>query len=308
MIVQKDPKTGLNVLVPNGKAKKIGETELESARLNISKVLGIVGGAFSEFAKSGILEDESIDKSADFIKKTLNILGDTAKNLISVWSDDEKITKASESFKNWIEIMVSPAISNMVTLYSQLGTNIELFDKSFEQFNKPVKMEAFSLFTENIVKLAKAEKPFEKFVNTFERFGSAMGVFGNNFKIMDTDGIKAFDTWSNTLLRAVEIGENSDGFNGFIDSANTVIDGAFQFGKELLGSEQTTNSERKDIIEKTNEPNKDKGSDKENAKLLNAISSLQEEVAGLKSLLGGTLNINIESASSSVVLRTEPEI
>jgi hypothetical protein len=190
----------------------------------------------------------------------------------------------------------------MLTRYKGLGDSIGYFDKRFQAFSTPVKSMAFSTFTGNIVKLAKYASPFERFTTAFNKMAVSMGLFANNFKIMSPEGIQAFTVWTNTLVKAIEVGKEAEKgmFDNFLKTSEGALESAFQFGKNMLGTgqEATSGSEKQSIIDETIK-GKEKGADPQMTALLQAINSLQSEVSGLKGAISSTLNVSIRDVSPS---------
>jgi hypothetical protein len=306
MDVYIDKKTGKSTLQPKA-VKKLSDGQLKMATTNIGNVLSTMAKAFvsyyDELKKGGwaSIITEQIKQLGD----TQKALGGLADFLHNKWGDD-KMTKSSENYKLWLYNTADPIIGKMLTRYKGLGDNIAYFDKRFQNFSTPVKSMAFSTFTNNIVKLAKYASPFERFTAAFNKMAVSMGLFANNFKIMSPEGVQAFTVWTNTLVKAIEVGKEAEKgmFDSFLKTSEGALESAFQFGKNMLGTgqEATSDSEKKSIIDETIK-GKEKGSDPQTTALLSAIKSLQEEVSGLKSAISSTLNVNISSVSNTAKIK-----
>jgi hypothetical protein len=299
-------KDGSTTLQPKS-VKKIGIGGLLTAQFNIGLVLSTMAKAFVNYYQelqkggwAGIITEQIKE-----LGNTQKVLGGLADFLHSKWGDD-KMTKSSENYKLWLYNTADPIIGKMLTRYKGLGDNIGYFDKRFQAFSTPVKSMAFSTFTNNIVKLAKYASPFERFTAAFNKMAVSMGLFANNFNIMSPEGVQAFTVWTNTLVKAIEVGKDAEKgmYDKFLKTSEGALESAFQFGKNMLGTgqEATSDSEKKSIIDETIK-GKEKGADPQMGALLAAIKSLQGEVSGLKSAISSTLNVNVKSVSNTAVMK-----
>lgn len=302
-------KDGTTVLQPK-KVSKIGLVGILKAQFNIGLVLSVMAKAFvnynNELSKGGwsFIITEQIKE----LGNTQKVLGGLADFLHSKWGDD-KMTKSSENYKLWLYNTADPIIGKMLTRYKGLGDNIAYFDKRFQNFSTPVKSMAFSTFTTNIVKLARYATPFERFAKSFDKMSVSMGMFANNFKIMSPEGIQAFTMWTDTLLKTIEVGKGVEQglFDKALNAADTALDSAFQFGKNMLGlgDSPTSDGERKGIIDETIKSQEK--TDPQMTALMSAIASLQQEVAGLRTAINGTLDVNISGVDSTTRFKISQE-
>lgn len=306
MEVHTDRKTKKTTLQPKS-VKKIGLTGILKATANIGLVLAVMARAFvnysMEMQKGG--QGFLIANEITQLGKTQKALGELASFLFEKWGDS-KMLLASLNYKLWLYNVADPIVGKMLNRYKGLGDSIAYFDQRFRDFATPVKAMAFTDFTGNIVKLARHASLFERFATAFDRMAVSMGTFSNNFKIMTPEGIQAFSVWTNTLLKAIEVGKEAEKgmFDSFLKTSEGALESAFQFGKNMLGvgKEPTSTGEKKSIIDETiqgQDKKKDPGSDA----LLAAIKALQSEVSGLKAAMGSTLQVNIASVNSSAKMQ-----
>lgn len=288
--------------------KKISESQIFKATKNIGLVLSAMAKAFvnyhNELSKSGW--SLMITEEMKQLGRTQKMLGGLASFITSKWGSG-KMEKAAMSYKMWLYNVADPIVGKMLKRYKGLGDSIGYFNQRFRDFSSPVKSMAFSAFTSNIIKLSKYASPFEKFANAFNKMSVSMGAFAKNFKIMSPEGIKAFTVWTDTLVKAIQVGKDAEkgAFNKFLKTSEGAMESAFQFGKNQLGTnkEPTSTGEKKSIIDETIKGKAPKGKDPKNDALLNAIKALQDEVSGLKSAIGGTLNVNIARVNSSASIK-----
>jgi len=233
------------------------------------------------------------------------------KGMISVawqvfwtWGARNQILPAL-NFKIWMYTMSYPFMVKFMNTLSRFGRVTKGFEKNFRGFTKIPQMFAMTVFTKNMITLARHASRMERFANSFERIAASMGVFAKNFKLMDRDGISAFQTWTETLVTAVEVANDPGFFENVLTKAGEVIETGFEVGQELFGDKdkdgKLTDEKKKNIIEKTQEATKDN----EVAKLVSAVSQLQAEISGLKAALGGTMNVNVQTVSSTASIKVK---
>ena len=85
-------------------------------------------------------------------------------------------------------------------------------------------------FTDEITRLAGISSPFEKFANSFGKMSKDMRIFAENFKLMDSDGIMAFEKWTTSIVQLSTA--NPSTFAANVVTANKAIDAGFNVGED----------------------------------------------------------------------------
>ena len=85
-------------------------------------------------------------------------------------------------------------------------------------------------FTDEITRLAGVSSPFEKFANSFGKMSKDMRIFAENFKLMDSDGIMAFDKWTTAIVTLSTA--NPTTFAANVVTATKAIDAGFNAGED----------------------------------------------------------------------------
>jgi hypothetical protein len=238
-IIQKDPKTGLNVLVP-GKVTKLSKDMITTATDNISQILTAGVKAIARFAWQVHLNggEEQFNKSIETASNLSVKMGEVYKKISAVFSDTKKIQKTTDNWKMFFENLFKPFDADAIARFGEFGTmfgnhiyKIGALTKKYQGMDfalKPQLLWKYKSFTDTTERLAKIADPFTKFVKAFGDMAKHMGVFATNFKVMDVKGIMAFKDWTDsiTTISKVDLSKSS----AILDFAKGVVDNAFPAG------------------------------------------------------------------------------
>lgn len=135
-----------------------------------------------------------------------------AEIVMGSFSDTDKVHKSVDNYNYFISSIFT------TTDYAKMDGNLS--QTLLEKYDK------FAKTTESLSKIAD---PFEKFVRSFGDMAKHMGVFANNFKVMDPISIKAFKDWTDSmiLISKVDIGKSE----GIVNFINDSVSAAFGGGK-----------------------------------------------------------------------------
>ena len=265
-------------------------TTITSPIIAVSKIIDKNGGVFS------------FNNTVTSLIKVNQSLGKIAKDVQNIWSDD-KIVSSGKNYKTWIENITSGNITILNRELNKFKNILGHLDLSFMNFMSGDKKDNYFKFVDSIKELSWTSSKFEKFVNSFDRMAISMGTFAENFNMMDTKGIEAFGIWTNTLLQAIEVGEDAAGgmFDSFLDAASSTVDSAFSFGKNLLGAGEDPMSpeEKQSMIDQTVSKETDDPSGQKFDALNSTLQSLMAEITSLKATMSGTLDVNISGIDGS---------
>ena len=279
-----------------GKARKnivSALTTLTAPLIGVSNVIEKHGGVFKFM------------QTLSSMSQINETFGEIAKNIENIWGNDSTVS-AGKQFRNWVTNIAGASVRSFSFDLRAMASGIGLLDNSltkmfgmeFDNGEQP-----FDKFTNNIIKLSYVAKDFEKFVDSFDRMAISMGVFAENFNMMDVRGITAFGVWTDTLTKAVEIGKEAEQgmFDNFLDSAKATVENAFSLGDSLFGSDSNamTKDEKQSVIDKTlNEEGPDPTAQKLEA-LDATLRALSGEINTLKAVMSGTLDVNISGVDNS---------
>jgi len=211
-IIQKDPKTGLNVLVP-GKVSKLSPTMVTAATDNIAKILSAGIIAVARFAWQVHLQggDEKINKSIATASNMSKSLGEVYTNVSKTFGDQKKGEAAITNWKSFVTGLFngSDGIFNFkYKIFKQGGD--DKFESALEQAGELVnKMSGISyklnMYFKDGSKLNKtltnwnifftrlfrpfsvlSLKHFAQFGGMFAKHISQVGMLSTKFKAMDT--------------------------------------------------------------------------------------------------------------------------
>ena len=239
-IIQKDPKTGLNVLVP-GKVTKLSKDMIDTAAENIAQILiaGVKG--IAKFAYHIKLHggEEQFNESIKTAGNLSNQMSNVYKKISEAFSDTGKIKKTTDNWSLFFEKIFKPFDADAIGRFTQFGKlfgnhiyKIAALTKKYYGMDfalKPQLLWKYKSFTETTERLAKITDPFTKFVKAFGDMANHMGVFSKNFKVMDPVAINAFRQWSDSMIQVSKIDITKS--KGIIDFINGSVDSAFGAGK-----------------------------------------------------------------------------
>lgn len=296
-------------LVPK-KVHMLGRNAIVKAKNNILSMISVLPGSLGKYDK--ILESlginrEDVGSIIKEISEIQNTLGNLAVSIKDKWTSPE-LLEASNNYKLWLYDVADPILEKMSQRYQNLGKSITIFGKHFEDFNKPIKSKEYHTFTDKLISLSKHAKDFKIFTDSFERMAESMGKFSKNFSIMNADGIMAFSIWTDALIKATEVGNDSNAFDNFLDSADSTVNSAFKFGNKKLGfSDEDSNlndADKRSVIDQTLQQ-QDSQQAKELRNLNSTIIGLRNEISTLKTIMSGTLDVNIENVNPTTKFKID---
>jgi hypothetical protein len=163
------------------------------------------------------------------------------------------------------------------------------------------------LFTDQMNRLANIATPFEKFANAFGKMSKDMGVFAENFSLMDENGIMAFKEWTDSIVTLSTA--NPDTFAANVVTANKAIDAGFNAGEDeglvdtivnAFTGDDKSKGEKQDIINKNTGPGT--GGDNTPAKAVKMPTAAEIGAAVANALTGKTIDVYISGKKQGVKL------
>lgn len=166
-----------------------------------------------------------INSSMSGLKKLLeslieNMSGfdeDTFDSIREIGQDLMPLTTFMAKFLTVKPTDVSKGMDSMLKSIKGLGT-INLSD--------PKKRTFLSMFRTEMEALSKIADPFTKFANSFKDMAGSMKIFADNFKLMNADGIKAFQLWTDSISTLSKTDPVT--FASNVETANKAINTAYQ--------------------------------------------------------------------------------
>ncbi len=237
VITDKDGNTSIQ---PARIGKLDPKVDIDAAINNIDKVLGAITDGVAKYAD----RSKDIKSSAKAITDILELqspLSEWAKFLTTTFADGSHADSAL-NFKLWLFNTADPILFSMETRYKGLGNSIEYFGKKFKDFDKPIRVKAFSTFTDNILKLANVADPFEKFAKSFDLMSKSMGDFTTNFMKMSPASIKSYTEFTGSLTEFVKLKPAE--FKARMDLVNEAMNvdkGINQSQQQSLNTQQSNN-------------------------------------------------------------------
>jgi hypothetical protein len=143
-------------------------------------------------------QEANIQSSLKDVGKGLGVYAESLGELAEVATDIKE--KELDPFKS---------------IYSTLEINVK----------DPKKRTYLAQFTDEITRLSWTATAFEKFVNSFGKMAKDMKIFAENFKIMDSDAINAFSTWTESIVTLSTA--NPETFSANVITANKAINAGF---------------------------------------------------------------------------------
>lgn len=162
------------------------------------------------------------------------------------------------------------------------------------------------LFTDQMNRLANIATPFEKFANSFGKMAKDMGVFAENFSLMDERGIMAFKEWTDSIITLSTA--NPDTFAANVVTANKAIDAGFNAGEDeglidtivnAFTGDDKSKPEKQNIINKNTTP-VPKGSG--DGKPIKMPTAAEIGAAVASALKGATIDVYISGKKAGVNL------
>ena len=205
---------------------KVITTVFIEAASNYAKAIGIIGNTnkanpnapeyFTRILTSIANGERVIDKSLIAIMKA-NILMNTFTGVAQRYEiGTNYFGRVKKSGVNPEEMLVS------------FARGLNATGDTFNTKMSKKQLDSFTTFNNQILRLTGAVSPFERFVKSFGDMAKNMKVFADNFNVMDTDGIKAFKDWTDSMVNISKVDITKSG--GIIDFVNKTVSAAFPAG------------------------------------------------------------------------------
>lgn len=231
-----------------GKPTKYGPVDLDAVTTNIKNVLTRLPNVFAGLDIDKFEDAQEIAEAALPLSKTVAEIAKSFGNINKIYADAQKakskdsadpISALSTSIKSMASTLESTTLSTeslekferLAEIFESLADSADGFSKFTDAFTKlqdPLSRFAVTLgvMGNNFTKMSKDIANYQKFVWTsnsladrgkgyqmfapaFGSMSKSMGTFAVNFKIMDTDAIRAFDSWTNSLMEVSKIDEGA---------------------------------------------------------------------------------------------------
>ena len=194
------------------KVVRINTETLTTAATNLNAIVDFLPKAMYDAGlKYGVWKREIESGSTGLAAASVKYK-EIAEIVMGSFSDTDKVHKSVDNYNYFISSIFT------TTDYAKMDGNLS--QTLLEKYDK------FAKTTESLSKIAD---PFEKFVKSFGDMAKHMGVFANNFKVMDPISIKAFKDWTDSmiLISKVDIGKSE----GIVNFINDSVSAAFGGGK-----------------------------------------------------------------------------
>jgi hypothetical protein len=260
-----------------GKATKYGPVDLDAVTKNIKKVLTRLPNVFAGLDIEKFENAQEIAEAALPLSKTVAEIAKSFGSINKIYAEAEKskskdggdpIQALSTSIKSMATTLESTELSEeslgkferLAEIFESLADSADGFSKFTDAFTKlqdPLSRFAVTLgiMGNNFSKMSKDIANYQKFVwasnsladrakgyhmfaPAFGSMSNSMGTFAVNFKVMDSEAIRAFDTWTNSLLEVSKIDEGA--FSGVVGKMKEFFTLPFKQGATEQGKPAET--------------------------------------------------------------------
>lgn len=298
----------INELVDDGHGgKKLVPSKMISIEDAIPKAIANITQLLTTYPNALIAFSRKFADSEDDFETALDLFEPIGQLMVEVKTLGETWTSLWEMFTK-AEATGSPTATPDLVLTSYIN-NINKLAKVLNDDITDKSLQKYVMFNNQIKNLSDVATPFEKFVKSFGEMSKHMGVFANNFKIMNPDGITAFEKWTKSVENLANVDIRK--MPGILDWVNNIASAGYRREGGIppeTESNLITQRQRIEAVESANRPRIQEAATERREPALQQpqINTVELAAAIVNGLKSAGLKVTIEGISESAANRMRP--